>query len=162
MPRSEYECRSENTGWPQSWAGDYGENVDASTPLLYRRESSFWSETDYTLTTVPPDFTVDAGGVCGEKFEQASIPDNSYNTDDGILISENMTFSNITTMKGEDIDASVENWKPDYTEQSSDVILGESIEKQPPHSSAPLLQQMGYYSIKVSVLVLLFCMEIIA
>lgn len=73
-----------------------------------------------------------------------------------------MTFSNITTMKGEDIDASVENWKPDYTEQSSDVILGESIEKQPPHSSAPLLQQMGYYSIKVSVLVLLFCMEIIA
>ena len=156
VPRSEYECRSENTGWPQSWVGDYGESVDASTPFLYRRESSIWSETNYTLTTVPSDFIVDAGGVCGEKYEEAAIeiPEttNSHNTDDGVLLSEDVNFSNITTMKSENVGASVENWKPDYTEQSSNV-LGGSVDKLQPPSSAPLLLQ---HSLQVSFLVLVF------
>lgn len=75
VPRSEYVCNSEtlDEGWPESWFGDNGETVDASTPFLYRRESAVWSEADYTLTTVPSQFVDDAGGVCGASGQQEEV-----------------------------------------------------------------------------------------
>lgn len=67
IKRSNYECPSLNnaeTGWPSVWTGDNGEDVDASIPGLYRRESSIWSEEDSTLITAPGRFREDAGTSC--------------------------------------------------------------------------------------------------
>ncbi|KAL7525441.1 hypothetical protein ACHAXR_001007, partial [Thalassiosira sp. AJA248-18] len=67
VPRSEFQCpsvESMNEDWPTVWMGDNGENVDAGTPGVYRRESSIWSTEDYTLTTVPVQYREDAGGSC--------------------------------------------------------------------------------------------------
>lgn len=75
VSRSEYECESlesMNEGWPSVWFGDNGEEVDASVPGVYRRESSIWSDVDNTLTTVPTRYIEDAGGVCGSKEEEAT------------------------------------------------------------------------------------------
>ena len=82
IPRSEYVCDAKNEGWPQMWSGDYGESVDASTPFLYRRESSVWNEADYTLTTVPTQFIEDAGGVCGASEE--SNPDEELSSETNV------------------------------------------------------------------------------
>jgi hypothetical protein len=67
VERSNYVCpvlNNAETGWPTTWMGDYGEDVDASIPGLYRREWSIWSEDDSTLITAPWQFREDAGEFC--------------------------------------------------------------------------------------------------
>ncbi len=59
--------RATSGDWPTVWEGDNGVSVDATVPGLYRRESSSWSEVDFTLTTVPVDYVKDAGGICGDE-----------------------------------------------------------------------------------------------
>ena len=69
VPRSEYQCedyQTLNPDWPTVWTGDDGETVDASVPGVYRRESSEWSDVDYTLTTAPAQYREDVGGLCGD------------------------------------------------------------------------------------------------
>lgn len=69
VERSEYVCpslQSSNPDWPTIWEGDNGEDVDASVPGVYRRESSAWSTEDFTLTTVPVQYTENAGALCGD------------------------------------------------------------------------------------------------
>ena len=70
VPREEYECL-DNAGfppdWPTQWTGDGGSVVDTLEPGVYRRQSSIWSITDYTLETAPLRYRQDAGGICGEK-----------------------------------------------------------------------------------------------
>lgn len=67
VPRSEYQCpnyQDVNENWPKVWTGDNGGDVDASTPGVYRRESSVWSTDDHTLTTAPLSYREDTGGLC--------------------------------------------------------------------------------------------------
>jgi hypothetical protein len=67
VERSDYVCPSlanAETGWPTTWMGDNGEVVDASIPGVYRRESSTWSETNFTLSTAPSLFREDVGELC--------------------------------------------------------------------------------------------------
>ena len=76
VQRSEYTCpsiESNNQGWPMSWMGDNGEVVDASTPFVYRRESSIWDTEDYTLTTVPEQYRIDTGEKCKDGSQQNII-----------------------------------------------------------------------------------------
>ena len=110
VPRSEYVCETKNEGWPQVWLGDYGESVDASTPFLYRR-SSAWNEVNHTLTTVPIQFTEDAGGVCGASVESGSEVELSSigsdianaNTDDNSA-EENPNTEQIDGLDGASVD----------------------------------------------------------
>ncbi|KAL7461364.1 hypothetical protein ACHAXS_001783 [Conticribra weissflogii] len=67
VARSDYQCEQLPGDWPTVWVGDNGVSVDATVPGLYRRESSSWSEVDFTLTTVPVDYVKDAGGICGDE-----------------------------------------------------------------------------------------------
>eukprot|EP00986_Skeletonema_menzelii_P002718 scaffold764_cov79-Skeletonema_menzelii.AAC.6 len=70
VQRNEYSCpdwRSLNENWPLVWVGDNGEDVDVATSGVYRRESSTWSEDDFTLVTVSDQYRRDAGGLCGEQ-----------------------------------------------------------------------------------------------
>lgn len=84
VPRSQYNCNNESASndWPQVWAGDNGEAVNADTPGLYRRESSVWSDTDFTLTTVPAWYTQDAGDACGVKVQTPVSTPSENNTAD--------------------------------------------------------------------------------
>mmetsp|Transcript_17260 Transcript_17260/g.36414 ORF Transcript_17260/g.36414 Transcript_17260/m.36414 type:complete len:292 (+) Transcript_17260:139-1014(+) len=84
VPRSDYQCPSYkdmNEEWPTVWMGDNGENVDASTPGVYRRESSIWSTEDHTLTTVPEKYREDVGGLCGEIYAPSSYASSSSRFD---------------------------------------------------------------------------------
>ena len=75
VPRSQYTCpslQSINEDWPTVWTGGDDKEVDASTPGLYRRESSVWSTDDYTLTTVPDRYREDAGGLCNFQHQTSS------------------------------------------------------------------------------------------
>ena len=77
VARSEYQCSSYegiNEEWPTVWMGDNGDNVDASTPGVYRRESSIWSTEDYTLTTVPTKYREDSGGLRRGIHIQCQLP----------------------------------------------------------------------------------------
>ena len=70
VERIEYTCpdwRGVHKEWPLSWIGDFGKDVNVTTSGVYRRESSIWSEDDFTLSTVPDQYRQDAGGVCGKK-----------------------------------------------------------------------------------------------
>jgi hypothetical protein len=103
VPRSEYVCGGDGEeDWPQSWVGDDGEIVDASTPFLYRRESSTWSDTDYTLTTVSSKFTEDAGGVCGESANS----DNNLVTSSENTTDKYIEVNSSSEGEGGDIEAS--------------------------------------------------------
>ena len=76
VQRNEYSCpdwRSLHENWPLVWVGDNGEDVDVTTSGVYRRESSTWSEDDFTLTTVPDQYRRDAGGLCGEQEVTTTI-----------------------------------------------------------------------------------------
>lgn len=77
-PRSEYRC-SLPGDWPTVWTGDNGATVKASEPGVYRREASDWSEG--LLLSVPEQYRVDAGGLCGPSGEIYELPAVASSTD---------------------------------------------------------------------------------
>ena len=67
VERADYTCpdlEDYNKDWPTVWEGDNMQDVDASTPGVYRRESSDWDSEYNTLATAPAQYREAAGGLC--------------------------------------------------------------------------------------------------
>jgi hypothetical protein len=142
VPRSEYACNSEvlDEGWPKSWLGDNGETVDASTPFLYRRESSVWSESEFTLTTVPSQFVDGAGGVCGA----------SVNVENDETPKEEYPVNNATDLSGKNAEGNA----------AEEIIapengLGNAVDMLHPPSSATLASLLISQAVVFSFLVII-------
>ncbi len=94
VQRNDYSCpdwRSTNENWPLAWVGDNGEDVDVTTSGVYRRESSTWSEDDFTLTTVPNKYRQDAGGLCGEEVQEVTSTTSAGITGDSFSFAIRIT-----------------------------------------------------------------------
>eukprot|EP00984_Skeletonema_dohrnii_P024327 scaffold13439_cov105-Skeletonema_dohrnii-CCMP3373.AAC.4 len=101
VQRNEYSCpdwRSVNEDWPLVWVGDNGEDVDVTTSGVYRRESSIWSEDDFTLTTVPNQYRQDAGGLCGEQVTATiTSPTTTTSSETTATTASSLTSGTTTT-----------------------------------------------------------------
>uniref|UniRef100_A0A7S2PN89 Chitin-binding type-4 domain-containing protein n=1 Tax=Skeletonema marinoi TaxID=267567 RepID=A0A7S2PN89_9STRA len=100
VQRNEYACpdwRSVNEDWPLVWVGDNGEDVDVTTSGVYRRESSIWSEDDFTLTTVPNQYRQDAGGLCGEQVTASITSPTTTSADTTATTASSLTNGTTTT-----------------------------------------------------------------